>query len=566
MAKGSAVQRIAVLVAAALLARFCWRWFTGAELDGVPRTDATWFLAAESPLDGRRRVSRWSTRPRAVRAAVRTLGTAAAGLVLAVHWTGHDRVLVAGLVLAGVAGLSWTTWTLRRRLSRWRHFRRVVIPLHKALGNLLGISVSWRPEDWLDVPEDYVRDPDARVQVILPDVFSGTSEAKAQVTEVATAKLGEEWDSSFRTVGKPVLTLKKAPQPPAVVRFAELRPALEAAKESEIVLGIGSRDAVAKVDLDMESPHIALSMGTGGGKSTIGKLVAAQVLHRGGRVVILDGKRNSHRWAKGLDGVQYFRDTAEIHNALLRLGAENDGRMRIADDVDDPEFQRVLVIFEEMNMVTARLAQYWAEIRGKDDPKVSPALLAHADIAFTGRSARMHLLDIAQKLTARTFGLPAGEPRENFGAFILGRYSLQSWRMLVPEIWPAPKKSTHLGRVQLVISGTARAVQIGYLEDQEAIQWAASGLPQPRPAAPDVTVSAEVPELGEEAVTVTPQITLKAASSDQGAAVVPETYDSLRAAKARDPEFPDGVKIDGRDRYDPEALASWSRNRERASK
>ena len=60
---------------------------------------------------------------------------------------------------------------------------------------------------------------------------------------------------------------------------------------------------------------------------------------------------------------------------------------------------------------------------------------------------------------------------------------VQSWRMLVPEIWPAPKKSTHLGRVQFVLAGTARAVQVGYLSDQEAIQWAGSGLAQPRPAA-----------------------------------------------------------------------------------
>ena len=82
------------------------------------------------------------------------------------------------------------------------------------------------------------------------------------------------------------------------------------------------------VDLDSESPHMAVSAGTGAGKSNMLRVVAAQLMHHGASLVILDLKRRSHRWAKGLDGVTYCREVAEIHRALCRAGGRGDGAQR----------------------------------------------------------------------------------------------------------------------------------------------------------------------------------------------------------------------------------------------
>jgi hypothetical protein len=47
------------------------------------------------------------------------------------------------------------------------------------------------------------------------------------------------------------------------------------------------------------------------------------------------------------------------------------------------------------------------------------------------------------------------EVREQFYTRILARYTVNAWRMLAPEIPPAPKSAKHTGRAQVVMGGTA---------------------------------------------------------------------------------------------------------------
>jgi hypothetical protein len=79
---------------------------------------------------------------------------------------------------------------------------------------------------------------------------------------------------------------------------------------------------------------------------------------------------------------------------------------------------------------------------------------------------------VAQSATARALGGP--EIREQFATRILARYSMNAWRMLAPEIHPAPKSTKHPGRAQVVIGGTARETQVLFFTDAEAREWATS--------------------------------------------------------------------------------------------
>lgn len=90
-----------------------------------------------------------------------------------------------------------------------------------------------------------------------------------------------------------------------------------------------------------------------------------------------------------------------------------------------------------------------------------------------GRQVRMHVLLVAQSATARALGGP--EAREQFATRILARYSMNAWRMLAPEIHPAPKSTEHPGRAQVVIGGTARETQVLFFTDAEAREWAITG-------------------------------------------------------------------------------------------
>ncbi|MEV4478765.1 type IV secretory system conjugative DNA transfer family protein [Micromonospora coxensis] len=299
-----------------------------------------------------------------------------------------------------------------------------------------------------------------------------TKEQRHLVSAIVTSKipvsdLVETWDQ----VGPRVIatwTVRK--RPPARVGLAELTAHFPRLAEWEFFLGLGAGDRPVTLSLRDDSPHIAVSAGTGAGKSVLAELVAVQVLARGGRVVILD-RKGSHRWALGLAGVDYCARPDQMHDALVRLAALADERNTLAlhepDDWDPGP--RVLVICEELNATIGQLANFWAEARGKGDPKRSPAVAALADLLFMGRSAKVNVLAVAQMLTARAIGGP--EARENFGIRCLARYTANNWKMLVPEA-AMPRASRTLGRWQVVIGGQATETQVAYLTTAEARAFA----------------------------------------------------------------------------------------------
>ncbi|MFB6989692.1 hypothetical protein ACNPQN_42510 [Streptomyces sp. NPDC056297] len=192
------------------------------------------------------------------------------------------------------------------------------------------------------------------------------------------------------------------------------------------------------------------------------------MLHHGSRVFVLDTKRISHPWANGIDGVTYC---ADIHDQLIAFGMEVRGRTRVADELGidaDPKAigPRLLILLEEVNATMKQLARYWERIRESGDPKVSPAVDALNEILYMGRQLRMHVLLVAQSATARALGGP--EAREQFATRILARYSANAWRMLAPEVHPAPKSTKHHGRAQVVSGGSARETQVLFFTEAEA--------------------------------------------------------------------------------------------------
>ncbi|MEW2477792.1 type IV secretory system conjugative DNA transfer family protein [Micromonospora gifhornensis] len=312
-----------------------------------------------------------------------------------------------------------------------------------------------------------VEDQGPRIELVADTPYL-TREQRQLVSAIMSSKipvsdLVENWSQ----VGPRVTatwTVRK--RPPARVGHDQVAEHFPRLAEWEFFLGLGAGDRPVTLSLRDDSPHIAVSAGTGAGKSVLAELVAVQVLARGGRVVILD-RKGSHRWAVGLEGVDYCTRPEQMHSALVRLAALADERNSLAlheaDDWDPGP--RVLVIAEELNATIGQLANFWAEARGKGDPKRSPAISALADLLFLGRSAKVNVLAIAQMLTARAIGGP--EARENFGIRCLARYTANNWKMLVPEA-AMPRASRTLGRWQIVVGGQATETQVAYLTTAEA--------------------------------------------------------------------------------------------------
>jgi hypothetical protein len=293
-----------------------------------------------------------------------------------------------------------------------------------------------------------------------------------------------------------------------------------------------------------------ISAGSGGGKSVTGRTIIAQLVHNGARAIIFDvAKRGrSHVWARDVPGIVISRTVQDAHARLIALSGEMDQRYEKLEADDSTRFQRVLICMEEMNATINRLNNYWTEVRKATDPKISPAVQALADILFAGREGRMHVIAVAQLMTARTIGGP--EARENFAVRIMARYSMNAWKMLCPEIWPPPRSTRKTGRAQVVIGGQAYETQVGFLSDAEAIEWATSGVAQPDATAPTTLKAVE------------DRYTLAAISREN---VVAMSYDALRQAKRRDHDFPMAQIVSGKETYSVREIRQWFDNRQSAA-
>jgi hypothetical protein len=374
-----------------------------------------------------------------------------------------------------------------------------------------------------------------------------TKEQRQLVSSIITSKIPvADLVESWHQVGPQVRarwTVRK--RPPAVVGHDQVLEHWQRLQEWEFYVGQGAGDNPVVISLRDDSPHIAVSAGSGAGKSVLAQLVAVQVLARGGQVTILD-RKGSHRWALGLHGVDYCTKPGQMHAALVRLAGLADERNDLAlheDEGWDPG-PRHLVICEELNATIGQLTNFWAEERGKGDPKRSPAISALADLLFMGRSAKVNVLAIAQMLTARAIGGP--EARENFGVRCLARYTANAWKMLVPEAG-MPRASRTLGRWQIVIGGQATEVQVAYLTTAQA-----RALAKP-PEGLDSALACNVPGDGD-------MMTLRDAID---AGVLPWRYEAAKKRLQRrvgKPPAPRG-KRGTADLYARKELADWASGR-----
>lgn len=331
------------------------------------------------------------------------------------------------------------------------------------------------------VPTDYDREGTFGTRLALPSDRPITADLQKRLTEVVGQKLGlTDMDVTWHLRGnEPYAVFKPTPQAPRKVGYQEIREAIDAADRSELVVGLAKYGKVVKLDLNDDSPHVLISAGSGGGKSVLARMFMAQFLAQGARIVILDKKRFSHQWAKGLPRVTYHngKNIAEMHDALIALAKIGDDRMDLAEANGGEAMDfggRIVLVFEEMNATIGKLTNYWQEVRDNKagDPKRSPALEALSDLVNMGRQVEMHVVAIAQQMTANTLG--GGSVRESFSVRCLARYTVQTWKMLCADVWPMPRKSTIVGRWQIVMGGEATATQVAFLTAGEAQALAGS--------------------------------------------------------------------------------------------
>jgi hypothetical protein len=429
-----------------------------------------------------------------------------------------------------------------------------------------------------DRPDSYIRVLENRSagEIDLPFGVQSAPGFMRQIEADVTARLGlEAPEFDWRGIAgpKPVLKWKESPPPPPLVTLDMVRAEIEKARPGRLVLGLGKGGAVVAVNVAGECPHLLFNGPTSSGKSVAVRSAAAQFLFHGGFVILMDHKELSHTWADSKDGrlpnIAYCRSDEEIHrmllwlqkemrrrNAVARAGARRDG------SIDANVGVRLLVVCEELNVMAARLAAYWREIRVQGDPVRSIAVVALNELLFMGRQVKIHILQAAQRAEANAVG--GGAARENLVArLLIGRFSAKTWKMLAGE-FEMPVIRANQGRGQLV-TDAVHEVQTTLMSEQEAWDLALAGEVTAAPLGmPYVLQQQDVPEIpaGEEpdtGVPVTPPRPMVGLREACGNGTVRRSLPAARMWRNRYRErFPQPAGWDGPEElYWEDELKAW---------
>ena len=361
--------------------------------------------------------------------------------------------------------------------------REILRPLWDGVRVALEVSEhdNHKPKKYIQLPPSVDVD-DAPVTIKLPREWQGHADQKAKLDHAVKTRLPGEWSASYKLHGSQhTATYKKVPRPPKKVDVRDVMHLIKKGDPMAPVFALGPRGTAVTADLVADSPHIAVSMGSGAGKSTTVRAILAPMLHHGAEVHILDIKRTSHRWAKGMPNVRIYKEPEDIHDALVYLGERAKARHKEEDENPDVQFDPMVVVAEEMNILADELEDFWEECKkqDKDLPKNSPAFKGLSQISYGGRSASSYLIVIAQKLDARLFGSRGGGAvRENFALRLLARFTPQAWKQLA-DIKPMAKLPKILGRTAVVVQGEWTEVQVIYWPTEIAREYALSGTVTP---------------------------------------------------------------------------------------
>lgn len=535
--------------------RVAFRFVAGRDLDKQAheqRTNATWFRHADRDLTPHGRAGRWAHRRHAERAAWRVGGLAIALAALYGLLTAR-RITLAALAVGGLCGLALGVWRLYVVMRTWTHVRHIVSPLYQTLAPIAGHPISDHHKRYLTVPHDFSANEKAIARLNLSPLWEGTVQQKKSVEGIIMRRLNTDVIGAwYQHAVPPYAEFRHAPSPPDKLLYPEFKPFMDASPGHIIPLGFGSGKHLLSLNLDDEAPHVALTIGTGGGKTALMMLIIAFLVSKGvERIDVINTKRSGYSWCAMLPGV-YVHNTMQsqmdaIHDVRMCMESRYDALLTN----DTLTFPRRVLIIEEQNSWITYAKQFWDDMRNDMDnkersrtSKKNPAISDIGFILFQGRQACVNVISLFQRMSAGAAG--GGDMRDQYGAKLIGRSSPQSWKILTGTS-PMPKhaKSTIRGRAVFVLGDEAHPIQLAYLTQTEAMQYAMSGTPV-NDTGPGTPVENETEPVE--------RYSLREIVESN---VIPIRYGALRKAKERDKSFPNRP-----DRiYTINEIKAWYNNR-----
>jgi hypothetical protein len=546
------------------------RFLAGHHMSGRRHTNYTFRYRATRDLTNHGHASRWAHRAGWERASIRVVATSVTLAILYGYLTSSAVTVDAccGALAGLVIGLAVRA---RYAVRLAKHHRRIVRPMYQTMSQVVS-GTAIMPDaqaygddhkKYLRVPVNY-RDPKARVRYMVPVTWEGDSGSVRRLGAIVAKRLGGDWDVMHHsTAYPPYVEFMPSPSPPRAVSFASILPAIERTKDSRIIIGAGTNDSVIGIDLDSESPHVAISMGTGGGKSSLLRLIVIQLIRNGcERIDIIDPKRISHNWAKGIPGVYIHRTMPEQIKAVSEFRKRMEARYEALDKDDTLVFPRQALLIEEQNSFIDYAKTYWEDYRNELDkderakcPKRPPVIGDIGYILFQGRQACMNVFSVFQRMSAAASG--GGDMRVNYGAKILARFDHQAWMMLVGTR-PIPRSSRINGRGRFILGDEDREVQFALIEEEDATAFAMKYAKVVREDVDPLTVVSADGAGADDAGT---PMTLREMCD---AGIIPVRWSAAKRARSRSGDsFPKGMSTPIGTAYEPATVREFFASRSR---
>lgn len=502
--------------------------------------------------------------------------------------------LLSAYAVAVPVGLGVWAYPKARHWYRMREPRReFILPAARVLCAVTGTRFRRREAlSMIELPPGFgeeLADGEVplAVRVHLPQVPLD-ARRKSKIVETVGARLGmpnalADWHD---VGGRAYVDLRPAMLPVSTLSYAEVAEAIEAAPMERPVVGMAVGKEIVTADFDNDSPHLAASGGSGAGKSSLFRLLLSQRIRHGGGLIVLDFKKWSHDWARGLptDRVIYVHRIADIHNACVAIGEEIVRRIELDSREDLDALRTVDVLVEEANSLMPLLRDYWTEERRRikaenklaleadpyadvtEPPLKSPAILALEQLINMGRELHMHGHWAGQRLSATTFGGNGGDKRASFQTRFLAKWDRSAWKMLAGDVPYMVCPGGPVGIWAIVQGGTATIIRVPFMSTEEARTLALSG---PEPSVPVLPGYGGGPVLDMSPEDVRENMDRRVSLRDAVPALPgePVTLEALRMARKQDPRFPEPIEVGGPGRADLFSLADlieWKARRDGA--
>lgn len=413
-------------------------------------------------------------RPGYVRALVRT-GVAILVLILAWAAVTDWDALVLGVRTAGAVGAG-TGVAVGVRRWRTRERRRRRHALFVAIGRFLELPPSEYARSgrkWITYTDSELSES-GTINITVPPDFLGSANQIDGITRIINQRLPGEWECFLR-LDRLQIHYEHAAAPPGRAPYRDYEEWFTGGQEHVIPIGPSARREMVTVNLQGDSPHIAIVAGSGGGKSTFLALQAARFLHHGvDRVDILDIRMTSQIELTDVPGMHIHTSVEECISAISAYRAEVERRQRITKDLKQREYSggRWVLAIEEMSTLSDEIRRHWRNTKEKKDPAIPPALDDIAFLASIGRASRITMFVVMQYGAAKAFGGPS--VRTNFAAFVLLRFRPAAWRLVVGTT-PIPDSPSAPGRGWVVVGDREYLVQLVIATEEEVVELATTG-------------------------------------------------------------------------------------------